>query len=159
MKIDVKTYRITEDGRVGKIALTLGIIGLIATIVAYFVDRTQFNFSYLTAFVFWLTIALGGLFFAMLHHLVGAKWSVVVRRLGENIMICIPIMAIFVIPVLFGVKDLFHWSHADVVANDPILQGKEPFLNIPFFIIRNVFYFAVWIRTVPTTSGSSRKCA
>ncbi len=145
MKIDIKTYRITEDGRVGQIALILGIIGLAFTVAAYFVDRTQFNFSYLTAFVFWLSIGLGGLFFTMLHYLVGAKWSVVVRRLGENIMICIPIMAIFAIPVLFGIKDLFHWSHPEVVAHDPLLQGKAPFLNTPFFVIRAVIYFAVWI--------------
>jgi hypothetical protein len=39
---------------------------------------------------------------------------------------------------------LYVWTHADVVAADPILQGKAGYLNTPFFIIRAVIYFAVW---------------
>ncbi len=145
MKFDAKSYRITEDGRVGQVALIIGIIGLVLTATGYFVDKAQFYHSYLTAFFFWLSIALGGLFFTMLHHLVGAKWSVVLRRLAENIMICIPLLAIFLIPVLFGIGELFHWSHPEVVAQDHLLQLKAPYLNVAFFIIRAVFYFVIWV--------------
>lgn len=145
MKFDAKSYRLTEDGRVGQVALIIGIIGLVLTATGYFVDKAQFYHSYLTAFFFWLSIALGGLFFTMLHHLVGAKWSVVLRRLAENIMICIPLLAIFLIPVLFGIGELFHWSHPGVVAQDHLLQLKAPYLNVAFFIIRAVFYFVIWV--------------
>jgi hypothetical protein len=145
MKFDSKSYRLTEDSRVGQIALIIGIIGLVLTATGYFVDKTQFYHSYLTAFFFWLSIALGGLFFTMLHHLVGAIWSVVLRRLAENIMICIPLLAIFLIPVLFGIGELFHWSHPEAVAQDHLLQSKAPYLNVSFFIIRAVFYFVIWV--------------
>ena len=39
--------------------------------------------TYLVSFAFWLSLALGGLFFVLLHHLTRAGWSVVVRRVAE----------------------------------------------------------------------------
>jgi hypothetical protein len=145
MKINDKTYEVTQGGKLGMLALVVGIIGLIASAAGYFVDSKQFFFSYLTAFVFWLTLGLGGLFFVMLHHLVDAKWSVVLRRIAENLMRVTPIMVVFFIPLTLGLHELFHWTHADAVAADPILQSKEPYLNIPFFGIRAAVYFAVWL--------------
>ena len=44
---------------------------------------TLFYHAYLVAFVFYLTITLGSLFFVMLHHLARAGWSVTLRRLAE----------------------------------------------------------------------------
>src|SRR5690606_34386040 len=41
--------------------------------------------------------------------------------------------------------DLFHWTHADAVARDTILQAKASYLNETFFFIRAVIYFVVWI--------------
>ncbi len=145
MQLDTRTYRLTEKGKLGTIALIIGIIGLVASGLGYTGDSKQFFHSYLVAFVFWLTIALGALFFTMLHNLVDAKWSVVLRRLAESITSVFPIMAILAIPVLLGVHELYHWSHADVVAHDEILQEKAGYLNVPFFLIRTVFYFGVWI--------------
>src|SRR5699024_11544698 len=54
------------------------------------------------------------------------------------------IWAIFVIPIILGMHTLYHWTHAEAVASDPVLQGKSPFLNIPFFIIRQIVYFTIW---------------
>ncbi len=144
MKWDSKTYTITEKGNFATISLIIGIIGLAASAGGYFVDKEQFFFSYLTSFAFWFTLASGGLFLTMLHHLVGATWSVVLRRMTESLMWVLPFMAILFIPILFGLHDLYHWTHAEVVAKDALLQGKEPYLNSTFFIIRTVIYFAVW---------------
>ena len=144
MKWDSQTYKITDKGQFGTIALVIGLVGLAASGAGYVSDPKQFFFSYLTGFAFWFTIAAGGLFFTMLHHLTGATWSVVLRRVSESLMWVLPFMAILFIPILFGMHDLYHWTHAEVVAEDAILKGKEPFLNIGFFITRTVIYFAVW---------------
>ncbi len=125
--------------------MIVGIIGLLLGLVGFFVDRGHFFHSYLIAFVFWLSLALGGLFFTMLHHMVGATWSVVLRRFSENIMSMFLFLAIFFIPILFGIGDLYHWSHADIVAKNELLMGKTPYLNVPFFIIRTIIYFAIWV--------------
>ncbi|PKK83136.1 MAG: hypothetical protein CVT49_10020 [candidate division Zixibacteria bacterium HGW-Zixibacteria-1] len=155
MKFDSKTYRLTDAGKFGTIALVIGVIGLALSIVGYFVDTAQFYHSYLTAFVYWLLIGLGGLFFSMLHHLVGAKWSVVIRRFTENLAMIVPFMIIFFIPIIFGLHDLYHWSHSDVVADDALLQGKSGYLNVPFFIIRAVVYFLIWFTICRILCGAS----
>ncbi|MFH2036912.1 MAG: hypothetical protein ABIJ45_10955 [Candidatus Zixiibacteriota bacterium] len=144
MKFDNQTYRITERGKFGSITLIIGIIGLVLSAIGWFTDATQFYFSYLTSFVFWISIAWGGLFFVMLHHLVNAKWSIVIRRFGESLMLIIPFMLLFFIPILFGMKDLFQWNNPEIVAGDHLLQGKAGYLNQTFFIIRLVAYFIIW---------------
>lgn len=144
MRFDAKTFRITEPGNFGSRALMVGIAGLVLSAVGWVVDADRFFHAYLTAAVCWLAIALGALFFVMLHHLVSARWSVVVRRLAENVMMTIPYLAILFIPLLFGLGHLYHWSHADVMAADELLHKKAGYLNIPFFVIRTAVYFAVW---------------
>ena len=48
------------------------------------------------------------------------------------------------IPIALGLHSLYPWADAAHVADDPILQWKQPYLNIPFFLARAAFYFAVW---------------
>ena len=144
MKIDSKTYKLIDRGKLGTFALVVGVIGLLGSAAGYAMDKEHFYHSYLTAFFFWMTVALGALFFILLHHLTRANWSTVLRRLGESMMSTIPFMLILFLPVIFGIHDLYHWSHEDAVANDIILQKKSPYLNVPFFLIRVAFYFLVW---------------
>ena len=40
----------------------------------------QFAYSWLLAFMFFLSICLGGMFLVLIHHLFDASWSVPVRR-------------------------------------------------------------------------------
>lgn len=144
MKFDAQTYRLTDKGNFGNIMLIIGIIGMILSFIGWFSDSRQFYFSYLTAFVFWITIAWGGLFFVMLHHLVSANWSVVIRRFGESISMVIPFMAILFIPLLFGLKELYLWMNPETVAGDQLLLGKSGYLNLDFFVIRLIAYFLIW---------------
>lgn len=145
MTFDKTTYRLTGSSGFGKIALIAGIAGLALSALGLFTNSKQFNHSYLTAFVFWWTLCMGGLFFTMLHHLTNATWSIVLRRIAENIMMVLPWMALFVIPVFFGMNDLYKWSLPEVMETDYLIQKKAAYLNVPFFIARTVFYFAVWI--------------
>ena len=145
MQFDQQTYRISGTGKLATTFLGVGIVGLALSAIGYFTDSKHFFFSYLTGYFFWLSLALGGLFFTLLHHIVGAKWSVVLRRLAENIMSVLPLTAILAVPLLFGLGELYHWSHGETVAHDELLQGKAPYLNVTFFVIRQVIYFAVWI--------------
>ena len=144
LEFDSKTFKLTSGGNVGKYALIIGVIGLIAGFAGFLTDSKQFYYSYLTAFMFWTTIGLGGLFFVMLHYLTNATWSVVIRRIIENVMIVLPFMAIFALPVLFGMGDLYHWSHTDIVQADELLKAKSGYLNTTFFIVRIALYFIVW---------------
>lgn len=109
MKFDNEQYRLTEAGKLGKIALIVGVVGAILTGIGAAADTTQFFHSYLAAFAFWTAISLGGLFFTLVHHLVDATWSVVLRRIGECVMGNLPWMFLFLIPILLLV-DKYEWA-------------------------------------------------
>ncbi|MEL7832403.1 hypothetical protein [Fodinibius sp. Rm-B-1B1-1] len=138
------TLDFPSDLNVTKSLFGVGVVGLLATGVGYFLDHDQFYFSYLVSFSFFSSIALASLFFVMIQHLTRSEWSAVIRRIPEAISSNFWIWGLFIIPILFGMHSLYHWTHADAIATDPVLQGKEPYLNTTFFIIRQVIYFAVW---------------
>ena len=48
-------------------------------------------------------------------------------------------------PLMFGMRYLFEWMDASAVAKDAVLTHKALYLNGPFFISRQVIYFAIWI--------------
>jgi hypothetical protein len=78
------------------------------------------------------------------HQLSGGAWGVVIRRpIGAATRI-LPILTILFLPIVLGMHDLYEWTHLDVVENDPILKGKQVYLNTPFFLVRAAIYFAGW---------------
>src|SRR5262249_1992777 len=101
--------------------------------------------AYLAAYIFWIGIPVGCLALLMLHHLVGGRWGFVIQRVLEAAIQTLPLMALLFIPLLFGLSDLYPWARPAVVAGDPLLQQKAAYLNLPFFIVRAVMYFAIWI--------------
>lgn len=115
-----------------------------AMAAGYFMDHKQFFHSYLAGFAWSTRILLGALFFLMAMYMAGAAWNVTVRRFQETLAASIPFGVILFIPLIFGVHDLYEWSHAEVVANDPILQGKAVWLNEKMFVIKSLVYFGIW---------------
>ena len=100
-------------------------------------------------FIVTLGFALGALVFVMILHQVGAGWSALIRRQLEHIMMSLPWALVLSIPTIFIATiftegALIHWMDYHV-HDDPIFQAKEAYLNIPFFLLRAVIYFAVWI--------------
>lgn len=147
-----------ELARLQQRALIVGIIGLVATVGGFLVNKDQFFRSYLVAFVFWMGVALGCLAMMMVQYLSGGSWGLVTRRVFEAAARTIfPLGVILFIPVLLGLGNLYHWTHAEAVAADPVLQQKQPYLNIPFFIGRAVFYFLVWWLLSSSLSRWSKK--
>jgi hypothetical protein len=107
--------------------------------------------SYLLNYCFVLSLALGALFFVMLQHLTRAGWSVSVRRLAELVAGTMPLLAVLFLPLLVplvaGGPSVWPWARPGAVAQDAsgLLQHKQPYLNVDFFIVRCAVYFAVWI--------------
>lgn len=127
-------------------AAIVAVVGLALTVLGIFVTSPgQFFRSYLWAFVFYLGVSLGSLAWLMTQYLTGGAWGLVIRRPAEAAARTLPLLALLWIPIFFGIKSLYGWSHADVVAADPILQQKHVYLNLPFFTIRAVVYFLGWI--------------
>ncbi len=130
--------------KVRNVIVFLFLISAAATAAGYFIDQKQFFHSYLAGFMWSTRILLGALFFLLAGYLAGAAWNVTVRRFSETMVATIPYGLILFIPVALGIHELYHWSHAEVVSQDKILQGKAIWLNPQFFMIRAVIYFAIW---------------
>jgi hypothetical protein len=104
----------------------------------------QFLFSWLVSFLFFLSLALGALFFVLIQYAAQGGWGVVLRRIGEITFATIPAMAALFVPLLLGLHDLYSWSVPGAAEHDALLRWKAPFLNVPFFLIRAALYFGCW---------------
>lgn len=131
--------------RIERRALIVGVVGLAACAVGWFVNSAEFFRAYLISWLFWVGIALGGLAILMIQHLTSGIWGFLIRRIVEAGTRTFLLLAVLFIPITFGLHSLFEWTHADVVAADPILHHKSAYLNIPFFLTRVAFYFLIWI--------------
>ncbi|NWF49496.1 MAG: quinol:cytochrome C oxidoreductase [Ignavibacteriaceae bacterium] len=126
------------------IGLLLLIAGIILGLVAYFIDQPRAMFNYLISYMFLISIGVGSLFLISLEYVANADWSVPLRRVIEHLAAIIPLLFILVLPLFFSIHDLFHWSHPEAVSEDKILQGKAPYLNATFFIIRSIAAIVIW---------------
>jgi hypothetical protein len=50
-----------------------------------------------------------------------------------------------VVPLWLGNDSLYKWSDHQEVASSHLLHAKEGYLNAPFFALRMLIYFAVWM--------------
>ena len=144
-----QAYRPRLSRRAWGLPLLGGLALLVLSLVGWVVNPARFYFSYLVGWTFCLTLSLGSLFFVMVHHITRARWFTVVRRIPEALAWSFPLLALLFIPLLFGMHDLYHWTHegiADPSSShyDEILAGKTAYLNETFFYIRMVLYFVVW---------------
>ena len=130
--------------RLPVIGSATALLGIAACAILGIGNPKQFFFSWLVSFLFFLSLALGALFFVLIQFAAQGGWGIVLRRIGETTFATIPVFAALFIPVLLGLHDLYEWSHAEAVAADPLLQWKAPYLNVPFFVIRAALYFGLW---------------
>jgi hypothetical protein len=123
--------------------------------------RVQLFNSYLFAWLFWLSISLGAMALTMLHHLTGGGWGTLIRPITLAAAQALLILFLLFLPLFLGMSILFPWARPAELASDPILQHIHPYLNTPWFGIRFVLYFVVWIGLVwgltVTTSGLRRR--
>jgi hypothetical protein len=124
--------------------LVAGGAGASVSALGLFFNATQFYQSYLMAFMLCLGVTLGCLALGMVHQLSGGAWGVLIRRPIGAATRVLPVMTLLFVPILIGMRHLYPWTNADLVAHDEALQHKHLYLNVPFFIARAVLYFAVW---------------
>jgi hypothetical protein len=106
---------------------------------------------------FWaLALGLGALFFMAVQYAAQVGWSVVLLRILEAMsgFIWIPGLIILVIILTgwfhIGGNHVYHWM-AEGIMNpeseiyDPIIAGKEGYLNGPFFTLRALVYLVGWV--------------
>jgi hypothetical protein len=127
------------------VTLFLTAIGAVTFILGLFSDPELTWASYLVANYYFLSLAMGGVFFLALQSISQSGWAAAFQRIPEAMMSYVAVAGIFFLLLCLGVSDLYHWSHKEAVALDPVLEHKSSFLNVPFFITRMIIYFVLWV--------------
>ncbi len=126
-----------------KVPMLLIAGGGVLALIGAFTNPKQFGFSYLLAFMFFLSLGLGGLLLTILHHLFDANWSVATRRLTEHLAWLLPVMAVLFIPIAILAKQIYPWMLLDPHEDHP-LGAKQPLFTMQGFMGIAVFVFAAW---------------
>ncbi len=151
---------------VGLVTLGLAFIGLMQGWRAG--DSRPF-LGWMIGLSYWLSMGIGMLFLLMILYVFDAGWSIVVRRQLEHAISGLKWIGLIFLPVIalsffYPENNAVPWvwmdptnitPHGEPVGGDILHQSKSGFLNVGFFTLRTIFYFAVWIGL----AGLLRRCS
>lgn len=120
-------------------------IGLLSFVYGFFTDVQRTWANYLLNNFMFVSIAVGAAFFISIQYISQAGWSAAFKRIPEAMAAYLPFAAVFFLLLLFGVHSLYEWSHPEELAHDHLIQHKSPYLNVPFWGIRILLFFGLWI--------------
>ncbi len=165
--VDGEKLEADKLSRIKTICLGLAVVGGVFSmlfLLGVFGRSAQgsYSFSWLYAVFFFTTLALGGCFWTLLHNVTNSGWGVSVRRVMENVGYVFPWMLIPVLPILLlpDVQEfLYEWMEKHRMAKeaagsvkeglhhgetaDHLLYSKYWYLNLNFWYLRVIAYFAV----------------
>ena len=108
------------------------------------IESSRFWANLLLNNYYFLALSLGGMFFVSVHALGESGWHTSIQRIPEALGGFIPVAGILMLLTFIpGAHHIYHWTHTEHL--DAILEGKKAYLNLPFFYIRFLIYFTVWI--------------
>ena len=154
-------YKAPESvGRLQQTALVVGMLGLLGSVVGWFMKPDEFYRAYLVAFLLVLGWSLGSLGLLMLQHLTGGHWGILIRRPLEAASRVLYVLWVFFIPLIPGMKTLYSnhdvdgetrigWLTAPPPGHEGALSPLQQWsLTKNGFLLRAVIYFAVWVGLV-----------
>ncbi|MEW6305359.1 MAG: hypothetical protein AB1705_17925 [Verrucomicrobiota bacterium] len=144
-KLDLSKYRNLplQVAGAGAVLLVLGVA--ISFMSKSGLGIKQFAFSWLLAFMFYLSIMLGGLFLTILHHLFDASWSVPIRRITEHLANLSKPMVVLWLPIGFLATTLYAWMNVADPEADHALFSKQPLFTKEGFYITSAVCLGLWI--------------
>ncbi len=121
------------------------VIGAVTFSLEVSSDPTRAYAAWLQNFWVFLCLGLAGTFFSAIHYLVGATWSVAVRRIADAFSSFVPMALVLFVVVAVGIPHLYLWSSpAAIQGVGAKLIAKGGYLAPNFFILRSVFFLALW---------------
>jgi hypothetical protein len=119
----------------------LGLVGVLAT--GFAVGWERFWINWILWCLFILSIGLGCLFIVALEHVVGAKWSVPLRRVPERLSSLTLLMGPALLLALLSLPVVYPWARQEAHIG-PMIAGKVAWLNVPFFVVRVAACIGLW---------------
>jgi hypothetical protein len=141
--IDTQKLR-NLPGSYSRVGWTLLISGIVLTVLSFAINAKHASFGLIMTLTFVSSVGIGGLFWVGVEYVSSAVWSTALRRPFEFIAGVIPFLIILALPLLLRMRSVFAWTHLSYFKQDPSMLVKAPYLNIPFFVVRTIFVFAIW---------------
>lgn len=117
------------------------VVGLVSFVIRLTQDAQSAWVSYVTNWLFFMSLSAGGVLFTMATWITKSKWNWSIRRVGQASAAFMPIAFVLLLPMLTLREQYFPWIAE--MANDPIVQKKAAYLNMPFLMSRNVVGLAI----------------
>lgn len=127
-----------------QVAVGIGLAALVSCVVLGIAAPGAALRSYLAAYVFWLGLSLGSLTLLLVHALTGGAWGYAIRPVLLAAARVLPLLALLLLPVLFGVHALYPWAQSELLATNAQMRAQTWYLDVPFFAARAVAYFVLW---------------
>ena len=122
------------------------VIGIISVVYGLTFNPARAWGNILICNFYFISLAIGATFFMALQSITQSGWSSMFKRVPEAMGTYLPYAGLLMLLfVIFGAYHVYPWTHADPVKHDSILLHKTPYLNMTFFIVRFVLFFAAWI--------------
>lgn len=133
-----------NTARYMRLALIVGVVALVIAGVGLAITGPDAFFqAYLYSFLFWFGISAGSLGLLLLYHVANGRWGLTIRRITEAGASNMWVSAILFVPIIFGLSYLYPWTKG--LGDNPNLAFKATYLSMPFWLIRAVVFFAIWI--------------
>ena len=113
--------------------------------------------AYLIGAFYALGLGLFGVFWNAIINLSHAVWAVSMRRVPEAMTAYLLPGGVLALLVVFGAHELYHWTDADAVAKDALLQHKAPFLNLNMLVALVGGSLLIWVMFAFAIVRNSRK--
>jgi hypothetical protein len=140
--------------KISQRSLVIGVIFALISGALALVRPDEFYRAYLLGFMCWLGVALGSMAILMIRHLTGGGWGTVIRRILGAAMRTLPVLAILFIPIIIAVGQhrIYPWAMPLESIQDTHIREhlekhsfiKASYLNFSGFVMRALFYFAIW---------------
>jgi hypothetical protein len=139
-----KKVQLSRNFKIAMIILI--VVGLISITIGFLTeDGKRAWANLLLNNYYFLSVAIGATFWLAIQSVTQSGWSAAYLRVPQAMSNYYIVSMILFAILFFGLHDLYHWTHHDAVMNDAILLHKKPYLNVPFFTVRYVVFFALWI--------------
>jgi hypothetical protein len=172
-RVDLNTVTLAPgSGRMlSSACFFIGLVGIVVTLIGAKAAGehgiTHALAAYHTGFMYCVGLAVACLGMQMIFQQMNAGWAAPVRRQAENVASCVWVCGVLFAPLailevfVFHGK-LFHWMQpglTDPAAPnfDILAQKKAAFLNGPFWLVRAVLYFGLWMFFAGKLASLSRQ--
>ncbi|MGQ9511432.1 MAG: hypothetical protein ACUVS9_05980, partial [Thermaceae bacterium] len=115
-----------------------GLLGLLALGVVFFLDVKLF----FVAWGFLTLLSLGALLVLLLHNALTSLWGRPLEAYLYPLAWLLPWLGALGLLLFLNLPALYPWARG---VEDPVLAHRAPYLNAPFFFLRYVLFFVLFL--------------